>query len=86
MKKITGFKSFTDTKIPINKDSVIQYFPISAFKTLPIPVEPLSRGNELTNKVYNPGTATTVKAAKIATATSPLKKKRGRPKIDAIKI
>ena len=86
MKKIIGFRSFIDTKIPINKDSVIQYFPISAFKTLPIPVEPLSIGNELTNKVYNPGTNTTAKAAKIATAASPLKRKRGSPKLVATKI
>ena len=76
MKKIIGFKSSTYTKIPINKDSVIQYFPISDFKTLPINVEPLSRGNEPTNKVYNPGTNTTAKAAKIATAASLLKEKR----------
>ncbi|MEC8645036.1 MAG: hypothetical protein VXX78_06695 [Pseudomonadota bacterium] len=80
-KKITGFKSSTDTKIQINNDSVIQYFPISAFKTLPIPVEPLLRGNELTNKVYNPGTTTTVKADKMATVLSTLKKKEAAPRL-----
>ena len=52
----------------------MQYFPISALTTLPIPVEPLSKGNALTNKVYSPGTTTTVAAAKTATDASIFRK------------
>ena len=63
----------------------MQYFPISALTTLPIPVEPLSKGNAVTNKVYSPGTTTTVAAAKTATAASIFRKESGSPKANVKK-
>ena len=64
----------------------MQYFPISALTTLPIPVEPLSKVSALTNKVYSPGTTATVAAAKTATAASIFKKQSGSPKINAKRV